>query len=136
MPIIGISGQGSTLTLSGFTMLIRTLNLQEETRPEINASHLADGSELYIEGDTIERGSMEGEAIFNPKLAMPAFNDAASITVTFQKMDAASSAAATLIGTGFLVMRKYPDLASNTLALCKFRIKWNGDVDPAHTVES
>lgn len=136
MAIVGISGQSSTLTLSGFTMLIRSLNLQEETRPEINASHLGDASELYIEGDTIERGSMEGEAIFNPKLTMPAFNSTASITVTFQKMDSGSAAAATLVGTGFLTMRKYPDLASNTLALCRFRIKWDGDTDPAHTVEA
>ena len=136
MAMSGISGGTATMTLSGFTMGLRMIDLQEETRPEVNASHLADASELYIEGDTIERGGFEFEAVFTPTLTMPAFNSAASITVTFQKMNSGSAAAATLVGTGFLVMRKYPQLALNTLAVARGRIKWDGDTDPAFTVEA
>jgi hypothetical protein len=136
MAINGISGNGATLTLSGFTMAIRTLNLNEESRQDVNFSHLGDTSELYKPGDTFERGSLEFEAVMNPKLTMPAFAAAASITVTLPKMDSASSAAATLIGTGYVNMRKYPDLANNTAAIVRGRIKWDGDTDPAFTVEA
>lgn len=137
MAVTGDTGNTATLTLSGFSGKIRSMTLSEETRQAVNASYLGDTSELYIVGDTIERGQMEFEWVFDPTAAMPSITAAAaSITVTFPKMNSGSAAAATLIGTGFLTMRKYPDFANNTLNVGRGTIKWDGDTDPAFTVEA
>lgn len=136
MAVTGIGGNGGSITLSGFTMGIRRIAPAEETREPINASHLGDTSELYIVGDTYERGGFDFEAVFNPTAAIPAFAAAASITVTFKKMNSGSAAAATWIGTGFLTMRQLPELVNGTLAVVRGRVKWDGDTDPAFTVEA
>lgn len=136
MALKGIGGNGATLTLSGFTMGIRVIDGQEETKDPINASYLGDASELYISGDTTERGQLEFEAVFDPTLDMPALSTTAvTATVTYKKMIAASGAAGNVAGTGLVTMRKYPNIQNKQLCIVRGRIKWDGDTDPVFTKE-
>lgn len=135
----GDTGGGATITLatSGFTGSYRRIGSVKKVRPDVSVSHLAASNELYRPGDAVENGETPCEFLWNPASTPPSITaDPETITITYPKRLAASSAAATLAGTGFLKEVEHPEFQLNQACIGKYTIKWDGETPPTYTPEA
>lgn len=131
------TGNGATLTRSGFTVDIRSINIGEQTIDLLDISVLSTtGFMEKISADLADAGSFTVEYLFDATDADVTLGGAAvSTTITFPVVGG-SGTAATLAGTAICTGKKFPDLQNNELQVASATFSWAGGTGPAFTAQS
>lgn len=131
------TGNGATLTRSGFTVDIRSITIGNQTIDTLDISLISTtGYMEKIAADLADAGSFTVEYLFDATDADVALGGAAaSTTITFPLVGG-SGTAATLAGTAICTDKKYPDLQNNELQVAQATFTWDGVTGPAFTAQS
>lgn len=129
------TGNGATLTRSGFTVDIRSITIGEQTIDMLDTSILTTtGFMEKVAADLADAGTFTVEYLFDSTDADVVLGGAAaSTTVTFPSQ---GGTAATLAGTAVCTSKKYPDLQNNELQVGSATFTWDGVTGPAFTAEA
>ena len=129
------TGNGATLTRSGFTVDIVSISIGEQTIDLLDISLISStGFMKKIAADLADSGEFSVEYLFDSTDADVALGGAAaSTTITFPSQ---GGTAATLAGTAICTSKKYPDLQNNQLQTATATFTWDGVTGPAFTAES
>lgn len=132
------TGHGATLTLSGNTnsFQIVSINPGGESVESIDVTHLGTTtSKEYIPGDVLETPEGSATVLFNVTTDLPLPASTHTITVTFPVgPDQTTTNKATLVGTGFIMARVYPELVTDTVQEAEINWKLDGGTGPTFTV--
>ena len=90
----------------------------------------------YIPGDLTDPGELQVEAIFDAEVGVPVNGVVETITVTFPISNPDNAAAATLSGTGFIMVTTLPNMAINELMVLGLTIAFDGYTGPVFTAEA
>ncbi|MCH2362639.1 MAG: hypothetical protein MK329_16430 [Pirellulales bacterium] len=135
MAINVATGNGATLTFSGFTGNVTTISGAEMEIEAIETSHLGTtGYREYIPGSLKEGGELEVEFIFTGD--MVDLGDAGTVTVTYPKTNSGSSSGATLSGSAFVQNLSYPEATNGEALAASVTFKFDGDTDPTFSAEA
>jgi hypothetical protein len=131
------TGNGATLTRTGFTVDIRSITIGNQTIDTLDVSLLSTtGFTEKISADLADAGTFTVEYLFDATDAAPALGGAAvTTTITFPVVGG-SGTAATLAGTAILTDLKIPDLMNNELQVAQATFTWDGVTGPAFTAQS
>lgn len=132
---------GNTGTISLGTSVLQfaftKIGEYQQTRNKLEVSHLGTtGFKEFIKDDLADPGEIEVEGWFDATKDLENINAAAeTITVTYPKEDP-DNTAATLVGTGFLIMVGLPELVNGSVSKQKIKVAFDGDVtEPTFTPE-
>ena len=130
------TGNGATLTRSGFTVDIVSISIGEQTIDLLDISLISTtGFMEKISADLADAGSFTVEYLFDASDADVTLGGAAaSTTITFPLNG--GSTAATLAGTAICTSKKYPDLQNNELQTASATFSWDGVTGPAFTAQT
>lgn len=131
------TGNGATLTRSGFTVDIRSITISNQTIELLDVSLISTtGFMKKIAADLADAGSFTVEYLFDATDADVALGGAAeSTTITFPVVGGPGTAA-TLAGTAICTDKKYPDLQNNELQVGQATFSWDGVVGPVFTAQA
>lgn len=129
------TGNGATLTRSGFTVDIVSINIGDQTIDLLDVSLISTtGFMEKISADLADAGSFTVEYLFDSTDADVTLGGAAaSTTITFPSQ---GGTAATLAGTAICTSKKFPDLQNNELQTASATFSWDGKTGPAFTAEA
>lgn len=134
------TGNGATLTRSGFTVDITSISIGNQSIGTVDTSLLATtGFMTKIAEDLVDAGALTVEFNFDTSDAgeWPTVGGAAvSTTVTFPIHDSGNATNATVVGTAILTDFKPPDFNNNELQKASATFTWDGETGPTWTVES
>ena len=130
------TGNGATLTFSGFTVDITAIRIGEQTIETLDTSLLSTtGFMTKIAADLADAGEFTVEYLFDSADgAVTVGGAAASATITWPLQSGTTEA--TIAGTAIKTSHKYPDFENNTLQPATLRLTWDGETGPAFTAES
>jgi len=139
MPKTGNQG-AVTFADSGLALSWTRIGEYQQSRNKLPTDHLGtDGFRTYIPDDHEDPGEIELEAYFDSTVELREFgddHDPEEITITYPKSDPDVFAAATLSGSGFLIMVGLPELVNGQVSKQKIRIAFDGQAaDPAFAAE-
>lgn len=135
MAINVATGNGATVTFSGFAGNVTTIGGAEMEVEAIETSHLGStGFREYIPGTLKEGGELEVEFIFTG--TMPTLGDVQTLTVSYPQTNSASSSGATLAGSAFVQNVSYPEATNGEALAGTINFKFDGDTDPVFTAEA
>ena len=135
MAINVATGNGATLTFSGFTGNVTTISGAEMEIEAIETSHLGTtGYREYIPGSLKEGGELEVEFIFTGD--MIDLGDSGTVTVTYPKTTSGSTSGATLSGSAFVQNLSYPEATNGEALAASVTFKFDGDTDPTFSAEA
>lgn len=128
------TGNGATLTRSGFTVDIVSIAIGEQTIDMLDKSLLATtGFAEKMSADLADAGTFTVEVQFDVTDADVALGGAAvSTTITFP----GSATQATLAGTAILSGKKFPDLMNNEIMVASYTFTWDGVTGPTFTAQA
>lgn len=135
------TGNGATLTRSGFTVDIVSMSLGNRTMETLDISLLSDSTWVQkIAADLADAGTLTVEYNFDAtggsgELPSPG-GAAVATTVTFPIHTSGNTNAATLAGTTILTDVKPPDFANNELQRASATFTFDGVTGPTFTGES
>ena len=136
----GDTGNGATLVLAttGAVGDIQSMTLPEWTLDAIEDSHLGTTNfKTFIASDLADPGQLTATIVSSSTVAFAAPTGVAeTVTVTWPIGTSGNTVAATFIGTGFITSKKLPDLANGALQVRTLTVKYNGQTEPAYTVEA
>jgi len=138
----GFTGCGATITFgtTSFSGKYREIGELMQDREVVDSTTLdrATGSfAINIPGDNPSPGQIRCRIRWEGATAPITFAAAETITITLPKETSASTNAATVAGTGYVVSRRLlPNLQRNQLNEGEFVIQFNGGTGPAYTLES
>ena len=122
------TGNGGTVTFSGFTGSYVSVGSVEQEVEEIEVSHLGTtGFKEYKPSDLKEGGDLECEFLFTGTI--PTLADVQTLTVTYPAIGGGSTT--TLSGTAFVKSVGYPELVNGDVMRGSVVFKFDGDTDPA-----
>jgi hypothetical protein len=127
------TGNGATITRSGFTVDIRSISIGSQTIDLLDVSHLlSTGHAKKIAADLSEAGSFTVEVLFDAvDTDITLGGAAASTTITFP----GTGTRATLVGTAILTDKKLPDLMNNEVMVASYTFSWDGVTGPTFTAQ-
>lgn len=128
------TGNGATITRTGFTADIRSISIGNQTIDMLDTSLLSTtGFAEKISADLADAGSITVEVQFDVTDADIALGGAAvSTTITFP----GTGTQATLAGTAVLTDKKLPDLMNNEVMVASYTFTWDGVTGPTFTAQS
>lgn len=134
------TGNGATLTRSGFTVDIVSMSLGNRTMEAIDISLLSDSTWMQkISADLADAGTLTVEYNFNAEGAsgelLTPGGAAVSTTVTFPIHTSGNTQAATLAGTTLCTDVKPPDFANNELQRASATFTFDGVTGPNFIAE-
>ena len=131
------TGNGATITRTGFSVDIRAITIGNQTIDMLDKSILSStGYMKKLAADLADAGSFTVEVLFDATDTDVALGGAAvSTTITFPVVGG-SGTAATLAGTAVCTDKKYPDLKNNELQVAQYTFTWDGETGPAFTAQS
>jgi len=134
------TGTGATLTLAttGAIGTIKSMKLPEIKVEDIETSGLATtGQKTFIAADLVEVGDLEVEVFFSTTTNdLEDFGTSETVTVTFPKEVATNAVAPKLVGSGYIKVQKFPDLAVGELQMYTLTIKYDGITAATWTQEA
>ena len=134
------TGNGATLTRSGFTVDIVKINLGGQTIGTLDKSLLSDQTwKKKVAEDLADAGSITVEYLFDAAdtSELPAVGGTAvATTVTWPIHDSGNTTNSTLIGDAIITEVKPPDFANNELQMATVTMEFSGENGPSWTVES
>lgn len=129
------TGHGASLTLatSSLSYSWTTIDIQEQTVPDVDTSHLATPSyRTYIPGDLIEGNTFSVEFQWDSQGAFPPIGSAEDCTITWPQAQG-ETGAATMAGSVYINSVKPPSFETDTLQTGTLVFKWDGVTPPAFT---
>jgi hypothetical protein len=134
------TGNQTTVTFatSGFTASIVEVGGQEETREALEDSHLGTQTrKTKVPDDLYDAGESSLIFFFDGASSslLPISGAAETITRTFP-LRPGQTTPATLVGTGFVTRRKWPDARNSELMQAEGTITWDGKTGPTYTAGS
>lgn len=132
------TGHGATLTLSENTnsFTITSIAVGSQSVQSLDVTHLGTVTDKeYIPGDVIETPEITVSVLFNVGVDLPTPGTTHTATVTFPLGPAQTTTnKATMVGTGFITSRSYPELVTDTVQTAEFMVKLDGGTGPTYTV--
>jgi len=127
MPKTGNSGTVA-FTTSLLVLAWTKISEYQQTRGKQPTDHLGTtGFKTYMVDDHEEPGEIELEAYFDPTVDLADIADEAEeVTITYPLEDPLGEAAATLIGTAFLIAVGLPELVNGTVSKQKVKLAFDG----------
>lgn len=128
------TGNGATLTRTGFSVDIRSISIGSQTIDLLDRSILSTtGFAEKISADLAEAGSFTVEVLFDPVDADVVLGGAAvTTTITLP----GTGTPANLAGTAILTDKKLPDLMNNELMVASYTFTWDGVTGPTFTPQA
>ena len=129
------TGHGASVTLATSELAFNWINIdmQEETVPDVDTSHLGTATHrTYIPGDLIEPNTFSLEFQFDSAADWPAIGVSESATITWPQA-AGETAPATYAGTAYINSLKPPSFETDTLQTGTLVFKWDSATPPAFT---
>jgi hypothetical protein len=128
------TGNGATLTRSGFTVDIVSISIGNQTIDMLDKSLLSTtGFAEKMSADLADAGTFTVEVQFDVTDADIALGGAAvSTTITFP----GTGTPATLAGTAILSDKKLPDLMNNEIMIASYTFTWDGVTGPTFTAQT
>lgn len=129
------TGHGATATLSSsaYSFNWTSLDLGEETLEPVDTTHLGtSGYRTSIPGDLKSPGQVTMPHQFDAEAAQIVLGTVETLTITFPQ-ESGQSAAATLVGTGFFLRHKRPNLQTDTIQDGELVFQFNGLTGPTFT---
>lgn len=131
------TGNGATLTRSGFTVDIVSISIGDQTIDTLDISLLSTtGFIEKIATDLADAGEFTVEYLFDATDADVTLGGAAESTTITWPVVGGSGTAATLAGTAIVTTKKFPDLMNNELQTASVTFTWDGVTGPAFTAQS
>ena len=129
------TGNGATLTRSGFTVDIVAITIGEQRIDMLDRSILADTVFMKkMSADLADAGSIIIEYLYDSVDALVALGGAGVSTIVTWPVAAGQTVAANLTGTAVGTARKYPDFRNNELQNATAEFTWDGITGPTLTV--
>lgn len=128
------TGNGATLTRTGFVVDIRSITIGNQTIDLLDTSLISTtGFMEKISADLADAGSFTVEYLFDATDADVTLGGAAvSTTITFP----GTGTPATLAGTAICTDKKFPDLQNNELQVASATFTWDGVTGPTFTAQT
>lgn len=131
------TGNGATLTRTGFTVDIRSISIGNQTIDMLDVSLLSStGFMKKLAADLADAGSFTVEYLFDAADALPTLGGAALSTTITLPLVTSGNTAATLAGTAVCTDRKPPDLMNNEVQVASATFTWDGVTGPTFTAEA
>lgn len=141
MAINADTGNGATLTRTGMAQDIVSISLGSQTIETLDASTLATTTyKDLIAADLADAGTVTIEFLFdcNDASEFPTIGEVASTQVSWpiHPVPGTNTTKAKIVGTAIITDVKPPDFRNNELQIASVTMAFDGDTDPAFTVES
>jgi hypothetical protein len=129
------TGNGATLTRSGFTVDIVAIRIGEQTIDLLDISLLSTtGFMEKISADLADAGTFTVEYLYDSLDAALSLGGAAVSTVITWPLNAVTqSVAANITGTAIMNSHKYPDFENNVVQTATAIFTWDGVTGPTLT---
>jgi len=130
------TGHGATLTLSELTTSYEIVSITPggQSVESIDVTHLGSTNKEYLPGDVIETPEGTATVNFDVGADLPTPGSTHTVTVTFPLgPDQTTTNKATFAGTGFITMRTYPELVTDTVQQAEIGWKLDGATGPTFT---
>jgi hypothetical protein len=137
MPKTGNTGT-IAFTETGVTLSFTKIGEWQATRGKLETSHLeTEDFKEFIPDDLADPGEIELEALFDPTEDLADISEGVeTITVTYPLENADWEVAATLVGSGYVMMVGTPELVNGSVAKQKLKFFFDGDgTEPAFSPE-
>jgi len=129
------TGNGATLTRSGFTVDIVAITIGEQRIDLLDESLLSStGFMKKLAADLADAGSITVEYLYAGTYASVALGDAAVSTIVTWPLGPGQTVPANLTGTAICVSKKFPDFRNNELQTATAEFAWDGKTGPTLTV--
>lgn len=129
------TGNGATLTRSGFTVDIVAITIGEQRIELLDESLLSStGFMKKLSADLADAGSITVEYLYDGTDANVSIGGAAVSTIVTWPLATGQTTAANLTGTAIAVSKKFPDFRNNELQTATAEFAWDGKTGPTLTV--
>jgi len=129
MALNGSTGNGATLTFSGFTASYVTIGSVDVEVDDIETTALdTTNFKTYIPAKLKDTGELECDLLYQDSL--PTVGDVQSLTVTYPATTDGGSTT-TLTGTAYVKSHSTPEVANGELMMGGVTFKFDGDTEPA-----
>lgn len=136
MAVNGDTGQGFTFTFGtqSITLLITQITIGKWSITDLDVSTLATTDFMEkLASDLKDAGTFTVDFIWKTSTTAPVVGTTPeTLTITFAQMTG-DTAAATLIGTGYVKEITWPTAALGQVNKGQITCTWNGDTGPAYT---
>lgn len=118
------TGHGATIVFADNTYAFNwtSIDLGSQSTPSVDITNLASTSREKMSGDLVDAGSATVNFIFDQGVALPAFNDSETVTITLPSGSAGT--AATYAGNAFVESIDLPSLETDGLQEGSLSITW------------
>jgi hypothetical protein len=127
------TGLGATVTFSGLSAPVVSIDMGDQTIEMLDSSHL--GTTSFVEkvvGDLIDAGTITIETLFDTPDTPLTTGTLQTLTVTWPQRGG-ESAAATLVGTAAVTSQSFPSLVRNEVQKATITFEFDGQTGPAYT---
>lgn len=132
MPILGTTGQGTTVSLSGGSACVRSLTLPTWSMDSIDASCLSDtGYMKKIAADLVDAGTVQVTSVFGLE-GTPVVPDGTEETITIT-LPSAGTTGGILTGSGFISECTLPSIEIGGLLEQTITFTFDGVTGPTWT---
>ena len=133
----GDTGNGATVTRSGFSGDIISISFGNQTLEALDKSTLGDSTFMKkLAASLADAGAVTLEILSDAAVALPALGGA-GITTTFTwPLQTGETTAANIAGTAFVTDRKYPDFQNNVVQNSSITFTWDGETGPTFTAST
>ena len=130
------TGNGATLTRSGFTVDIVGISVGNMTLDVLDKTLLNDtGHAKKLPADISDAGTITVDYLFDSDDAIPTLGEVSSTTITWP-LATGQTTAANLAGTAIVTDIKLPDFRNNELQTAQVTFTWDGVTGPTYTPAS
>lgn len=131
------TGNKAALTLGtqGGAYRILTIGGHKESVDDLDDSTLASDNMEYCPGDLEDYDTFDVSVRFDADLGLPNIKVVETITITYG-LSPTGTTPATVVGTGYIKEREFPEHQNNQLLEGKLTIRFDGKTGPAFTAET
>lgn len=142
---LALTGAGASVSFgtTTFDQKVKSITIGGKQVEMLDATDLSvarGGAELRLAADHYTQDDVVIEFFIDPKKEQPANHNPVlvpeTLTITYPKIDSASSAGATYAGSGCITRIELPTLARNEIALGRITFSPDGVTPFAHVVEA
>ena len=131
------TGNGATLTFSGFTADIVEMTPGAYKRAVVDTTHLGTtGSMTSCPGDLYSVDEITIKFNWDSGDTLPDITAAAQTTTVTWPLGSGESTAANLTGTGYMTELGFPTFVNDTLQQAELKIQYDGATGPTYTAGS
>ena len=133
---MALTGNGASISISGFTGTVQTISGIEHTREALDVTPLDAADFEEVDPAPLRSpGSVDVVYFYDSSNEAPLSGDAGTVTLTFP-LKSGQTTAATLSGTGFLTRAAVTELNNTAKTMGEITVQWDGKTGPTYTAGS